>query len=261
MGKIIIWCEFQEEVNWEQLNKILKKVNLKINVYVAVEDIKQFKLLKQKIKRQCSNIGEIGAWPILKKDEGYWFSSFVSKEAIDKLDQFKNLNIKIDLEPPIKGQLSNYVASIFFSLFKKATNKDYMRYKILELSKTAKIILSTFPFPELFLRKFGFVKSDNLFYNYMFYSSFFPWHLKLLYGLYYKVFLLNKDKEKTFVALGLIGRGIFGNEHVYKDLTEFRRDIQFLKGIRVKNFAVFELAGILRRKDAEQWFGMLKEAL
>jgi len=43
----------------------------------------------------------INAWPVLTKQEGYWFSGFTSIKSIDKLKQYKGLNIKIDLEPPL----------------------------------------------------------------------------------------------------------------------------------------------------------------
>ena len=88
----MIRCEFPEQINWDKI-KVLG--DLDIAVYVAVKTRKQFNGLAEKLKE--ARIREIGAWPILPKKAGYWFSGFTARKDINKLGQFRGFKIKIDI--------------------------------------------------------------------------------------------------------------------------------------------------------------------
>src|SRR3989344_359555 len=105
--KVIFWCEFPKELDFKKLNNLMI---FDTEVYFAVKNIKELNAIKKKMKNK--NI-KIGAWPVIDKKDGYWFSGFISKKDIDKLDEFKGLRVKIDIEPPIyKGK--HYLIKDFF---------------------------------------------------------------------------------------------------------------------------------------------------
>src|SRR3989344_3302370 len=92
------WCEFPEKVNWKNFKKL---VNFETEVYVTCKNREEFNFWKKKIKNKFI---DVGAWPVLSKEEGYWFSGFLDKKSIDKLNDFDSLKIKIDIEPPFPGE-------------------------------------------------------------------------------------------------------------------------------------------------------------
>jgi len=233
MKEIKIWCEFPEEINWKEISLI--KFNTEI--YVAVKNKKEYLQYK---KYERKNI-KIFAWPILNKKEGYWFSGFVSKKAIDKLDEFKNIPIKIDIEPPFPGK--NFrLCKLFFWFFKytikKGKNNDYLKKKI---EKFNDVIISGFPLP-LFLRKrYSHYDFKGKKTNFIAYTSFFPKFLRPIVREYYKIFANKSD----FIALGCISEGVFGDEPVYKNVNEFKKDLKLIK----KSLVIFNLRGLLKRKE------------
>ena len=105
------------------------------------------------------------------------------------------------------------------------------------------------------LNNWGFVESDRLEYSYMFYTSFFHWIIRPLYKVYYHFFM--RDKSDAQFAIGLIGTGIFHNEPIYKDVSEMKRDIEFLKKRNVKKIVVFELSAITNR--GKEWLKVIKD--
>lgn len=255
MERVIFWCEFPERIDWRKLDKLLKKNNLKVKTYVACKSKEDF--LKKK-KSGSKNIEISGAWPVLPKSKGYWFSGFTAKKDIDFLKEFKGINIKIDIEPPIpkRGFLSFWLTKYFL---KRAKNRNYLHKIIKEVSKKSKVILSTFPCPYFALKRYGFFKDKILTYNFMHYSTFTPRILRPLYQAYYRHFMRNKDKNKTYFALGLISKGIFNNEPVYKSVKEFRKDIKFLKKNGAKHFVIFRLGSLLERDNPVEWINAIKE--
>ena len=126
------------------------------------------------------------------------------------------------------------------------------------------IIISTFPLPKFILNNLIDIKdlrNSNL--NLMYYSSLIPKVLRPFYRFYFK-FIFNSYKKlakKVFVAVGLIGTGVFGNEPVYKNLNEFKKDLEFVKELKVNSIVIFELSGILKRKDYEEWFNVILDCV
>ena len=255
---ITFWCEFPSKTNWKTINKI----NFKTSIYVAVESKKEF--LKYKSKVQNKKI-KLGAWPIIPKEEGYWFSSYSSKNSIDKLSRFKGIPIKIDLEPPIfKGNVNfkNYMTYFikYFSLW-SGKNDQYLKDRVVPLKN--QVILSTFPFPDFFLRKIGASFPNNFKKNFFVYTSLLPFSVRPLSRIYYKWFIRNQLKKdtKTMIAVGCTGPGIFGNERPYPTINELKKDIELVNKLGVKNLVVFELSNLSNRADSKTWFNLISTYL
>ncbi len=259
---LLFWCEFSDKVDWKELDSLLKKQKLKIRAYVACSSRKDF-LKKKRLIETFKSIHVEGAWPVLPKEKGYWFSSFTSKKDIDLLDEFSGIPIKIDIEPPIPlKQCGTFgqIAWLLKYLFVKPVNMDYVIEKARRLSKKGSVIVSTFPFPPCLLKRYGWFSDDKMQYNYIFYSTMVPSCLRWLYRLYYRGFAKKRLKETpdAYFAVGLITHGIFGKEGIYSNVSEFKSDISFLKSLGVKNFVVFQLSRLQDRCDREEFLEEIK---
>ncbi|MDP3728067.1 MAG: hypothetical protein Q8R18_01295 [bacterium] len=247
--KRVYWCEFPEKCNWKKISDWLK--HEKIIVYLACTSRANYDLWKKKIKKINENI-EVNAWPTLPKSEGYWFSGFCTKEAIDQLNQYRGLKIKIDIEPPIPKKYHFLTGMTWLGkhITQEPENTEYLRRKIKSLMRDTDIILSTFPLQNNILKQWGWLKENNLKYSYMFYSTFIPFGFKKLYKHYFKRHFLPYHKE-AYIAVGLIGKGIFGNEPIYRSPKQMKKDIQFLRKEGVETLVFFSLEAISQR--GEEW--------
>lgn len=63
--------------------------------------------------------------------------------------------------------------------------------------------------------------------------------------------------SRASIALGAIGKGALGDEAVYRDVDELRRDVAIARGAGITDLALFELAGALARPPLEQWLDAL----
>lgn len=260
--RIIFWSEFPDRVNWKKVKKL---IDFKTEIYVACKTRKEFEKWEKKINSK--NI-EVGAWPVLEKEDGYWFSGFTSKKNIDKLKEFKGLKIKVDIEPPIPKKEYTF-SLVFFWLIKyiflkKPKNNKYLKEVIKKLSKNTYIISSGFPFPEFITKRYGddLEIEGNIKKNYMAYSTFIPKPLMPLAVFFFSIFIkkaLKKYKDRLMIALGCIGPGIFKTEPTYKGIEEFRKDLERAKMLGVKNIVIFRIDAILKRKKPEEWVKVLKE--
>jgi len=263
--EFIFWCEFPKQVDWKKLQKILKDINLKLTVYIAVHSPKDFINWKKKIKKETPNIKNLYAWPVLKLKDGYWFSGFTSKENITKLQNFKGLNIKLDLEPPFPGKGYHNLKIALYILkwiTRKAPNTKLLIKTVQDLSHYSHVLVNELPLPEFILKRSGLhiPKSRNISKNIMTYSSFGE-HLRYLLKICLKFVLkqrLRKDKNIS-CSLGIAGPGIFGNEPFYKSLKEFKKDIQDAKKLGIKRCAVYSIESFLNRRNPNAWFSAVKE--
>ena len=247
---IIFWCEFPNKLDFKKLNEI----TFPCSIYFASKNKKEFLDHKKKVKNRKI---KVGAWPTLSKKEGYWFSSFSSKKSIDKLKEFKEISIKIDIEPPIPNFKFSYGKFISYLLkysFKKGENYEYLNNTIKEISKNTDIILSTYPFPNWILKNYGLNKNLNIKFNYFLYPSMYSNFFKPYIWAYYKTIINNKD----YFALGLISEGIFGNEPVYNSIKEFEKDLQIFKKLNLENIVIYSIEGLLKQKNYKEWIKLLK---
>lgn len=244
---IIFWCEFPREADWL---KIKREVNFKTEIYVTCKDRKEFNRWQKKIKTKYMGVG---AWPVLSKEDGYWFSGFTKKECIDRLDEFKGLKVKVDIEPPIwKGKytLGRTIHYILYHIIKKGKNNQYLKNKIESLNFQP--IISGFLLPKFLRKRFGDdIKGKK---NYMCYTSFSPRYLRWLVRLIYYIIIKNMSKE-NFYAIGLVRTGIFGNEPVYEDEKELIKDLELMKRLKVKNLVIFNIEGLADR----DWIRIVKK--
>jgi len=261
---LIFWCEFPESVDWKKAERLLKGVDCEI--YVAVKSVKEYKEYKRKTKLR------VYPWPVLTREEGYWFSGFTSRKGIDKLRQYKGLKMKIDLEPPLPNWKYSNLRMILYGLemiFRKGKNNEYLGKVIKEVAgkgsglvmKNA-TLLNEFPFPLWYLKRQGIYMElgDGMGKNYMCYTSFAGGFFRPLVRMYLKIFMsmaVNKNENVSF-SIGLIGGGILGREGIYNNVEEFRQDLELVKNSGCRNIAVYSLDGILKREKPDEWVDAVK---
>ncbi|GEM_PF-892905 len=260
---VYIWSEFPEKVDWKKAKELL---DFPVSVYIAASSKKEF--LKWKRKAENKYIS-CGVWPTISKQEGYWFSSYCSKESIKKLLEFKGERIKVDLEPPIPN-IKKYafwplVKYSFQLLQRKAKEKQYLHQIIQQLPRDKEVILSGLPLPIKMRGIYGddFTKlTPNMKRNFFIYSTLYPKWIYPIIKIYYRIFL-KRDKKfygnKLLCAVGCIGPGIFGTEPIYRNINEFRADLLFVEQQGIKNIVIFELGGILKRDNPQAWINLIKQ--
>jgi len=249
--RVIFWCEFPEQLNFKKLNSA---INFNTEIYFAASSRKEFMGIRRKIKNK--NIS-VGAWPILEKKDGYWFSGFVSRKCIDKLDSFKGINIKIDIEPPIYNGRHSLIKDFFWLArysTKKGENNDYLRYKTSRISSN--LIISGFLLPKFIRKRYGHDINNGV-KNYICYTTFF---LRILRPLarFFLIRIIKRMRKDNFYAVGLANPGIFKNEPDYESIEEFKADIAMMKTAKIQNLCIYSIEGILKRKDSNEWLSLIK---
>jgi len=247
----IFWCEFPEKVDWKQAKKLIK---FKTEIYVAVKTRREYESWKKKIKSK--NI-QTGAWPKLTEEEGYWFSGHLDKEKIDRLKEFKGINIKVDIEPPFPGKklrISRLLFTYFLpAIMRKGENNRYLEDTVRALRE--RVIISGFPLPTWITRRYGDItelgkKMEKNFISYTTLTS------KTLTRMYIKCFakkMIKKYGDKAIFAIGCTGKGIFGDEKTYRNIYDFKNDLQMIKNTGANKIVVFNLEGIMERADKKDW--------
>lgn len=85
--------EFPTEVNLTKLELI----DFPINIFVAAESVNDFRKIEEKLKKY-PNLDLVGYWPVLKKEEGYWFSAFSKRKAIARvIEELESVNSPISV--------------------------------------------------------------------------------------------------------------------------------------------------------------------
>lgn len=256
--EILFWSEFPQEADWNALNSKLMQENFSINIYIASSSPEEYAIWREKINL-LSNIEVKGAWPTLPLEKGYWFSGFLEKEDIDKLEEFRGLDMKIDVEAPFPGAGAKKGVWWFLKQsLKKGRNSAYLEEKIQSLVNDSNVIVSSFPFPDFMLRRHGFYSGADVANNYMFYTSFFPAWLRPFYKAYYIWIIKSKLKmnEDTYFAVGLLDKGIFGDEPTYSSEEELDKDLSFLLSHGAKKVVVYRAEALLSDKE---WIKILKQ--
>jgi len=247
---IIFWCEFPNKLDFKKLEDI----SFPCSIYFASKNKNEFLKYKNQVKNEKI---KVGVWPLLSKKQGYWFSSFSSEKSIDKLKEFQGISMKIDIEPPLPDFSFNYFKFALYLIkyaFKKGENHEYLNQTIKELSKDTNIIQSTYPFPNWVLKNYGLDKEQKTKFNYFLYPSMFSNFLKHFIWRYYQTITNNKD----YFALGLISKGIFGNEPTYKSIKEFEKDLQIFKKLNLENIVIYSIEGLLNQNNYKEWLSLLK---
>lgn len=257
--EVIFWCEFPEKIKWEEAKKL---INFKTAIYVAVKKRKEYESWKRRIKNK--NI-DVGAWPKLEKEEGYWFSGFLKKEAIDRLKGFDGLKIKVDIEPPFPGK--NYgMLNLLFTYFLphiiiKGKNNKHLQERMKQMR--GRIIISGFPLPGWITRRYGDVTKlgENMEKNFICYTTLTPRRLTRFYIRRFAKSAIRKYGEKAIFAVGCTGKGIFGNESTYKKIKQFKEDLSMMRELGARKIVVFNIEGIMERKDRKEWLEEVRRVI
>lgn len=265
LNKVVFWCEFPETVDWKMLENILERLNMEIIIYIPAKTLDQFLWWKKEVQKTCQHIREIGAWPVLNKKDGYWFSGFTSNDNLKNLKQFSTLSVKIDLELPIpREEYSNkLLLSYFFPyILKKGKNSRLLFNTIKEMSENTNIILNEFPFPRLFLKKWGMHMPlmKNCTRNIMAYTTIGGNILRPLTRCYIFFYLLKERllNKNLMCSIGLIGPGILKKEGIYKNFRQFEADLRMAEFLRIKQVAIYSIDSIMKRKNPEEWLTGVK---
>lgn len=264
--KIILWCEFPQEISWKKAESLMKGIPHEI--YVAVRNVKEYRAYKKKTKLP------LYPWPILSQEEGYWFSGFSSKESIDKLKQYKGLKIKIDLEPPLPKWKYGTFKIVMYALkkiFQRGKNNEYLKKVIYEFAgkdsgvilKSVNLLINEFPFPRWYLKNHGTYLDlkKGMDKNYMCYTSFAGQFFRPFIRMYLKIFTKRAVRRNPYVrfSVGLIGTGILHKEGTYKHPNQLRQDLQMVHDSGAKAVAVYSLDGILKRDRPREWIEVIRE--
>ena len=244
--EVLFWSEFPEQIDWEKLNVLLKGKQCRI--FFASKSKREFLSYK---KRVTIPSVKIGVWPVLSLEEGYWFSAFMNPRSLKKLEEFRGIPMKIDIEPPFPKKKYSFCSMLSwlqeYILMRSPPFRKEFHAVIRSLANDGEVILSGFALPTLFREQYGDPVHEQYKRNFIFYSTF---HLPFL-RCYYRLFFLYHRNE--YFALGLANHGIFGNEPEYRSIKEFARDVHWAKKMGIKKIVIYSIEGILKRKDAASW--------
>jgi hypothetical protein len=264
--EIIFWCEFPELADWKKINSLFSESGFSAEIYIACSSRKELDQLKRKINQECPCISRVNPWPLLPKEKGYWFSGFTEKDDIDKLHEFSNLDVKVDLEPPYPKTGYSFFGLGLYGLrllFKSTKNSGYLEKTMIELAGKGKVISNEFPFPAFVMKRLGCYidvrKHSNMTKNFIFYSTFVK-RGRFLLRAYYRWFAkkaVKKYNDRVMFSLGLLRPGVFRTEPVYINSDELIKDIEIVKRAGAKKIAIYAIEGLLERKQPAGWLSIL----
>jgi len=218
---------FEEYPTKENLEKA-KLINFPTKLYIAAESIEQLNKIKSQIKSKY--VKEIIWWPILKKEEGYWFSPFASKKGMQRILQQINQTTMIDLEKPYNK--IHYLTKVH----KLLTNRKILK-KIIKNKNT--IPCENFS-DNIIMKLLGlnYKKKNKI---KMLYSSFthFPFFIKERI-----IRNLSKKYPQLKIGLGIIAPG----EEIIKVSIlapeQLKQDLELCKKNNIKEVIIFRLGGL-----------------
>lgn len=268
LKEIFFWAEFPGQIDWGFLSKLLDEVGLRANIYVACSSFDEFAKIKSKVKSK--NIA-LGVWPTLSIEEGYWFSGFTKTKEIQRLRDFKNCDIKIDLEPPIPNFEYSSIRIFFYGLrliFSKAKYKDYLKMTIYDVVKTNKnniFIVNEFPLWERYLKRQGIYiekLEKNMIKNIISYTTIIGWPLRHLVKKYIKSYTKKAVRkygvDKIMFSIGLIGPGILKKEGIYKNINEFKEDLEMIRDSGARRVVIYSIESLLKVENPLEWLLLVK---
>ncbi len=239
-----------------------------VEIYTGVQSIKEYKKWKKKAKIP------IYPWPLLSRKEGYWFSGFTSKKSIDKLKQYKGIKMKIDLEPPIPPWNYTTPRIILYAvkkIFQKGKNNDYLKNIVYDVAgkssgivtKNINMLINEFPFARWYLKNHGtFIElKHGMSKNYMCYSTFAGSFFRPVIRAYLRIFtkLAVRKNPNNMFSIGLIGTGALKTEGTYRNVNEFKDDLEMVERSGCKEVAIYSLEGMFKRNNPEEWIIAINE--
>ncbi len=231
---------FEEFPTKDNLAKI-KYISFPTKVYLAAHSLKEF----NEIILSSKNVKEKIYWPLLSKEEGYWFSPFSKRRAVKRAleeVQEKNIPVMIDAELPTHQnpllyftefpfffRTRNYLRS-FVSQHKKVYTAEYF-----PSSKCAERILYFFGL--------GFTTKSHYPIK-MIYSSM---HNFGQDAMRRQIQQAQKQFGKRLrIGLGTLTHGILGTEPSIS-LEMLERDLRICKELGVEEVILFRLGGMNKK--------------
>lgn len=245
---------YEEFPTKENLDRI-KLIGFEARLIVASNSLSEFHSIESKVNQyKNKNIKEVAYWPVLGKEEGYWFSAFAKNSALKRvIEELKGnkkpLTLMWDAELPF------YKSSILKQLFNYFKNRKL----ILDFFKNAekyniKIMTSEYPLESKFFIKLLFglflISFDTRKYKNkkiaMLYTSFLKNHPDIENFLESQIKTGKKYFGNDFiVALGTTAAGVNGNEPILSP-EELERDLRIIKNNGVSEVVIFRLGGLNR---------------
>ena len=222
---------FEEFPTKENLNKI-KLIKFPTKLYIAAESIKELNKIKKQIKSKY--IKEIIWWPILNEKEGYYFSVFSSKKAMERiLNQINNQKTMIDLEMPHQRK---QMISKFYRIF---TNKSILN-KILKNKNT----IPCEHFIENNLMKLiglNYKKQNKI---KMIYTSRLKFPRAIIERIIEK---LSKKYSNLKIGLGFTAHGVEEIKLPLLTQQQLEEDLKLCKKHKIKEVIIFRLGGLNKK--------------
>ncbi len=235
---------FEEFPTKENLRK-LSLVDFPTTVYAAARNIKEF----ERIKRDCSKymyVQEVAYWPVLKPEEGYWFSAFSSTEGIERTikELTKNerpLTVLWDAELPMlkKPLMISNIKSFF-------RNKKL----ILDFLKNApnyniKIATAEYPIKNKLMNKLFKMSAVKFGQNDFKHDKILMAYSSLMKNISINghIALFRKLFKSFQLGIGLTAAGIQGNEPLMSD-EQLERDLKEASSSGIKEIVIFRLGGL-----------------
>ncbi|MGY4884256.1 MAG: hypothetical protein ACP5NZ_01625 [Nanobdellota archaeon] len=228
--------EFYEEFpNRKNLQK-LKLINFPSKIFLAAKSLEEFQNY-EKIAKSYKKDLKIAYWPIVKNS--YWVSSFSNTKDLIKLsselDTIKN-SLLIDLELPLIRRWKMYLKNIFSSRRNKTIIRNFI------LKNKDRITTAEYPFASTsrLMKLIGLSYEIDYEKSIMWYSSM----ISKAYNRKIKKYIIGiKDKSNYSVSLGVIARGILGNENILSP-KDLEKDIEFIKNAGFNKIIIFRLGGL-----------------
>lgn len=236
---------FEEYPTEENLIK-LRLVNFPTSLYLGCKSINEFIKLKRQIEKTYKGINQLVYWPLLRVEEGYWFSAFSKTEAIERvLNELKTTQnsfpVLWDAELPILNK------KLFItSLPNVLGNRKLIHKTLLNQFENHPLIVAEFPksgfgtwLSELCAASFPFTQYHRLD---MLYSSMMQALDKEAYIR--SVIKLNKRKYKQYaVSFGLLGKGE-GDPTPLITPGDLDRDLKIAKKENIEEVIIYRLGGL-----------------
>ncbi|MBW2983844.1 hypothetical protein KY361_01910 [Candidatus Woesearchaeota archaeon] len=241
--RISFFEEFPTKANLSRL----KLVDFPTRLYAAAKSIKEF----NRIRKDCSKymyVQEVCYWPVLREEEGYWFSAFSDAEGLKRVikeleKNERQLTVLWDAELPyLKKSL----------VFSQATNVFKNKKLIMDFLQNAsehKIKVVTAEYS---------VKNKLLAKLFQFFATTFDQdnfkHAKILMAyssaikndsIKSRIQFLKKQYKDFQLGIGMLAPGM-GNEPVMT-IEQLDKDLKAAKSSGIKEVVIYRLGGLDKR--------------
>lgn len=227
---------FEEFPTKENLEKI-KLIDFKTKLYVVSGSLAEFKKILPEIEKK--NIKEIIYWPVLKKEEGYWYSPFSKRSAIIRtLKEIPDkLPVMIDLELPTTQNSNLYFTQLHNFPKNKLLIERFIRQHNSVYTAEYFPIKRTMKFLGLHYNPIKY-KSKMI---KMFYTSMWPFPRSFLEN---KIREYKEEYKERFIpAFGTIAAGILRKEPILSP-EKLKEDLEIANKSNIKEVIIFRLGGL-----------------